>query len=200
MDYGLRFEKALRRIDGENGKDPHIIQAGGGVQPSELLYSQWVADWVLRLCPQASEALRLAARSQHICRWMIPRKSYEMTRAGYLKWRADLKQFHAEKSGEILAEVGYPGEMIARVQELNLKRNLAQDPECQTLEDALCLVTIEHQLAELMERTDSEKMLGIVRKTWKKMSPNAREHALALALPAQELELIQKALSEEALS
>jgi hypothetical protein len=196
MSYGLRFETALQRIDGENGKDPHFIQVDGALIPSELLYSQWVSDWVLRLCPQATEALQLAARSQHICRWMIPRKSYEMTRAGYLKWRADLKQFHAKKSGEILADAGYPEEFITRVQALNLKANLAGDPECQTLEDALCLVTIQHQLAGLMEKTDSGKMLEIVRKTWKKMSPEARNHALALPLPEEEKRLIQTALTE----
>jgi len=197
MDYGLRFKKAVHRIDEENGKDPHVILVGGAARPYELVYSQWVTDWVLQLCPQASEALRLAARSQHICRWMIPRKSYEMTRAGYLKWRADLKQFHAEKSGEILSEAGYPNEMISRVQALNLKKNLAGDSDCQILEDALCLVTIQHQLAELMEKTEPEKMLQIVRKTWKKMSPKAWELALALALPEPERELIKNALAEE---
>lgn len=196
MSYGLLFEKALHRIDGENGKDPHCIQVDGVSVPSELLYSKWVTEWVLRLSPQASEALRLAARCQHVCRWMIPRKSYEMTRTGYLKWRADLKQFHAKKSGEILAEAGYQDNMITRVQALNLKNNLAADPECQTLEDALCLVTIEHQLAGLMERTEPEKMLRIVRKTWKKMSPKAREHALELPLSEAETALIQKALAE----
>lgn len=194
MDYGLRFENAVSKIDEENGKDPILIEADGVSQPSELLYSKWVTGWVLRLSPQASEALQLAARSQHICRWMIPRKSYEMTRAGYLKWRADLKEFHAKKSGEILGEAGYPDEMIRQVQALNLKKNLAQDPECQTLEDALCLVTIEHQLAGLMEKTEPEKMLQIVKKTWKKMSPEAREQAISLPLPEQEKRLIQQAL------
>ena len=56
--------------------------------------------------PKASEPLRLAARCQHLCRWMIPRDSYPMTRAGYLKWREDLKHFHAEKAGAILRELG----------------------------------------------------------------------------------------------
>ena len=194
MDYGLRFQTALLRIDEENAKDPRF--APNTSQPAELLYSQWVSDWVLRLSPQASEALLLAARSQHICRWMIPRSSYEMTRTGYLKWRADLKQFHAKKSGEILAEAGYPDDFIARVQTLNLKLNLTQDPECQTLEDALCLVTLQYQLSEMMTKTEPEKLIGIVQKTWKKMSQPARQQALALPLSKSESDLVKKALSE----
>ena len=195
MDYGLRFKTALQRIDEENAKDPRIT--ANPSQPSELLYSQWMTDWVIRLCPEASEALLLAARSQHICRWMIPRSSYEMTRVGYLKWRADMKHFHAKKSGEILSEAGYPDDFIARVQTLNLKLNQAQDPECQTLEDALCLVTLQYQLSDLMEKTEPEKMIGIVQKTWKKMSQRAREEALGLPLSKAESDLINQALSEK---
>jgi len=125
---------------------------------------------------------------------MSPRDSYEMTRIGYLKWRADLKKFHAEKSGEILKESGYPDDLIARVQSLNLKLNLIEDPECQILEDALCLVTIQYQLTELIKKTEEEKLVEIVRKTWKKMSLQAREQALALPLTQDESDLVKKAL------
>ena len=120
--------------------------AGGVSQPRELLYAQRLTGWVLRLCPDASEELRLAARCQHICRWEIPRNSYPMTRAGYLKWRADLKKFHAQKAGEILREAGYDETAIRRVQELNLKKNFPDDPETRVLEDALCLVFLQFQL------------------------------------------------------
>ena len=195
MDYGSRFKTALQKIDLANAQDPRLIQFENESHPAELLYSQWLTDWVLRLQPDASEPLLLAARSQHICRWMSPRDSYEMTRAGYLKWRADLKKFHAEKSGEILAETGYPADLIARVQSLNLKLNLADDPECQTLEDALCLVTLQYQLSELMRKSEEEKLIEIVRKTWKKMSTQAREAALTLPFPQDQADLIKKALS-----
>ena len=195
MSYGPRFEEALRRFDEVNSRDPHLVIRDGVRQPYELLYSKWVSDWVQRLCPSPSEALLLAARCQHICRWMIPRNSYPMTRAGYLKWRADLKQFHAEKSAAILREVGYAEDTVVRVQELNLKKHLASDLECQVLEDALCLVTLQHQLTDLIEKTESEKMVGILQKTWKKMSPAAREQALTLPFSEREKELLQRALA-----
>src|SRR5437868_6820683 len=133
-----RFERAIRRFDQENSADPNRIELNGIPQPRELIYAQWLTDWVLKLSADASEELRLAARSQHLCRWTVPRDSYPMTRIGYLQWREGLKKFHAEKAGEILRAVGYPDDVIARVQSLNLKKNFPRDLEGRVLEDALC--------------------------------------------------------------
>lgn len=194
MEEEWRFSEAIRLFDEENGRDPHLIFVDGIAQPHELLYARRLSEWVLRLQPNASKPLLLAARSQHICRWLVPRSSYEMTRAGYLRWRNDLKHLHAKKSAEILSKVGYDEATIARVVELNLKKGLGHDQECQVLEDALCLVTLQYQLAELMEKTDPNKMVGILQKTWKKMSEAARTEALALPFTEAERSLVQKAL------
>ena len=94
--------------------------------------------------PERTGRIRLAARCHTPCRWMIPRGSYPMTRAGYLQWRNDLKAFHAEKAGQILREVGYPENVIGRVQDLNLKKNLSNDADSRVLEDALCLVFLQY--------------------------------------------------------
>ncbi len=183
------FRAAIRRFDEENARDPNRICIEGAAIPYELAYAGWLTTWVLRLRPDASDPLLLAARSQHLCRWMIPRSSYERTREGYLSWREDLKKFHAATSAEILREVGYPEEVVTRVNALNLKQNWSTDPECQTLEDALCLVTLERQLEELIEKTDEVKMVGIVQKTWRKMSQAAREEALQLTVSSRAIEL-----------
>ena len=193
MEFGARFQQVLRKFDDENARDPNLVVIDGTAHPRELVYAQRLADWVLRLCPKASEALQLAARSQHICRWMIPRNSYPMTRAGYLRWREELKRFHAQKSTEILREAGYSEQTIARVRDLNLKKNLGEDLECQVLEDALCLVTLQYQLGDLMDKTEPNKMVTILQKTWKKMSLAAREKAFGLSFSDRERELITKA-------
>lgn len=189
-----RFDLAIRRFDAENERDPNRENCDGDSQPRELLYARRLTEWVLKLCPDASESLRLAARCQHLCRWMIPRNFYEMTRAGYLRWRSELKKFHAEKAGEILREVDYPDEMVQKVQALNLKKNFPNDPESQTLEDALCLVFLEFQFAELAGKTTDEKMVNALQKSWKKMSPAAREHALTLSYSEKEKALLRAAL------
>ena len=142
----------------------------------------------------ASEVLRLAARGQHLCRWMIPRDSYPMTRVGYLQWREALKKFHAQRAGEILREVGYPEDAIERVQQLNLKKNFPRDPEGRVLEDALCLVFLEHQLADLAAKNAEDKMINVIQKTWQKMTPLARDVALKLPYRPREKALLEKAL------
>ena len=189
------FQEAIRRFDEANSADPNTVIIDGRPVPHELFYAQRLTEWVERLSPRASPALRLAARCQHICRWMIPRSSYPMTRVGYLKWRTDLKQFHAKKSGEIMADSGCSEPLVARVQQLNLKKNLGQDEELQVLEDALCLVTLQYQLTDLVRKTEPEKMISILQKTWKKMSAQARDEALRLSYPEDQKSLLSQALT-----
>jgi hypothetical protein len=189
-----RFEAALRRFDEANARDPNSEQVAGVAHPRELIYAQWLTAWVLKLRPDASEALRLAARCQHLCRWMVPRDSYPMTRAGYLKWREGLKHFHAQKAGEILRETGYPEDLIARVQSLNLKKGLPEDTEVQVLEDALCLVFLEHQLGSLASKTTDDKMINALQKAWKKMTPAGQALALTLSYSPSERVLLEQAL------
>jgi hypothetical protein len=128
---------------------------------------------------------------------MIPRDSYPMTRPGYLKWREDLKRFHAQRAGEILREVGYPDSAVARVQELNLKKNFPNDPEGRVLEDALCLVFLEHQLADLAAKTADDKVITALQKSWKKMTPAAHAEALKLSYTPRETALIERALKAD---
>jgi Domain of unknown function (DUF4202) len=186
-----RFETALRRFDEENSRDPNR-EAG---QPRELLYARRLEQWVLKLCPNAGEALRLAARCQHICRWEIPRDSYPMTRPGYLKWRADLKKFHAQKAGEILREAGYDDDTIRRVQDLNLKKHFPNDAETRVLEDALCLVFLEFQYADLAAKMTEDKTINALQKSWAKMTEAARAEALKLNYGDREKALILRALA-----
>lgn len=189
-----RFEQALALIDAENAQDPNTDLLDGKHIPRELLYSQRLTDWVLRLNPDASEALRLAARSQHICRWKIPRSQYPPNRPGYHAWKNDLKRFHAELTSQLLKSVGYEEEVVTRVRALNLKQGFPADPECRILEDALCLLFLEFQFAELAQKATSEKIINALRKSWAKMTPQAREIALGLEFSDPEKALLHAAL------
>lgn len=189
-----RFDRAIARFDEENSHDPNTEMVDGKPHPRELVYAKRLTAWVHKLAPTASEVLQLAARCQHICRWTIPRDKYAMDRAGYLKWRTELKNFHAAKAGAILREVGYDEETVGKVQDLNLKKNFPKDPDCRVLEDALCLLFLEHQFADLAARFDEAKMLNAVQKTWIKMSPRGREEALKIPMNEQALTLVAKAL------
>jgi uncharacterized protein DUF4202 len=192
-----RFAAAIARFDEANARDPNQEVFEKVAYPRELLYARRVSDWVIKLCPDASEALRLAARCQHICRWQVPRDSYEMTRSGYLRWRSDLKALHATKAGEILHELGYEPETVRKIQDLNLKKNFPKDPETRVLEDALCLVFLQYQFEDLAKRTAEEKMVNALRKSWMKMSPAGRAEALKLPFTLREKGLLEQALAAD---
>ena len=196
-----KFQQAIARFDAANGEDPNRESYQGKDHPKELLYARRLSAWLERLAPDASEALRLAARCQHIRRWEIPRDRYpiggEEGRKGYQQWRAALMQFHAETAGGILRDVGYDDATIARVQGMLRKENLKSDPETQTLEDAVCMVFLENHFADFSRRDDidEEKLNRIIRQTWHKMSRPGQQAALALDLPADARALLEKALA-----
>lgn len=185
---------AFRLFDGANAEDPNVEVWQGKEYPKELLYAMRMTEKLSAFEPEASEALQLTARCQHIRRWEIPRESYEMNRVGYLKWRQDLKKFHAEKAGTILREVGYDQEMIDRVAFLLEKKQLKKNAETQTLEDVICLVFLEFYFEPFSHKYSEEKLIDILQKTWGKMSPKGHEAALKLPLSKDSLEVIGKAL------
>ena len=191
------FDTAIARFDAANADDPRREVCEGVAYPRELLYARRMTVWVEKLAPDASEALRLAARCQHIRRWTIPRRDYPMDRQGYRAWRTRLARFHADTAGEILRDVGYDEPTVQRVQALLRKERLKLDPEVQCLEDVICLVFLESYFADFASQHDEPKLVDIVRKTWKKMSGPGHEAALALNLPPAARAIVRKALRDQ---
>lgn len=195
MQKSDRYDKAVTRIDEANAGDPNQELVDGQPVPKELIYGRRMSEWLGKLYPDASEALSLAARSQHIKRWSIPRSTYPMDRRGYLRWRTDLKTFHADTTGDILRDLGYDDTLIATVQSLLRKEALRENPETQALEDVACLVFLQYHFADFAAQHDDEKVIDIVRKTWGKMSDLAHDAALTLDLPEKAKGLVVRALS-----
>ncbi len=192
------FDTAFKRIDAANAEDPNMVTVDGRARPAELVYSERMSAMLARLVPEASEALRLAARAQHLRRWTVPRDSYPMDRAGYHRWRGALKRQHAEWTAALLEESGVDAETIARVASLIRKENLKTDVESQALEDVACLVFLQHYAADFAAKHAREKMIGIVQKTWKKMSDEGQAAALQLALDPGVRTLVEEALASAA--
>lgn len=189
-----RLESVIRLIDQANTQDPHTEMTPAGPRPKELLYSERMTERLLRFAPQASECLQIAARGQHIERWTSPRSNYPEGRSGYKKWRAELGLYHARRVGELMKEAGYPDTDVARTQYLVQKRGLKRDAESQCLEDVICLVFLEHYLADFAKKHDHDKLIDIIQKTWGKMSETGHEAALQLPLGSSELGLVKEAL------
>jgi len=196
MNEQNRFNLAIRLCDEANSKDPVTEIVGGESQPKELLYARRMTEWLDRMHPDAPEPLRLAVRFQHIERWKIPREEYPMDRQGYLKWRNALKAYHADRAEEILKEAGYDDTTIERVRKLVLKKGLKTDPDVQLLEDVVCLVFLQFYLEDFARKHNEPKLIRILQKTWKKMSPDGREMAMQATMPPSSKRLVEKALSQ----
>ena len=190
-----RFETAIAIIDKKNAEDTNTYQVADLEYPKELLYSQRMTRKLLQFEPNASKALQIAARAQHICRWKIARNEYPMDRVGYLKWRETLKKMHADLTGEILKQVGFDAQFQDRVKKIILKKLIKKNEESQTLEDTICLVFLDYYFEEFAAKHTDEKVIDILKKTWVKMSDKG--HAAALTLPFSEksLALVKQAIS-----
>jgi hypothetical protein len=193
-----RFEAAVAGFDAANAEDPSFDIVDGARRPTALVYAERMTAMLARFVPDASETLALAARCQHSERWKIPRNDYPMTRAGYQEWRARLRDFHADRAGDILRDAGYDDPTIARVRALIRKERLKSDPEAQALEDVVALVFLESYLADFVATHadyDETKLVDILHKTGRKMSARGRASALTKIAPPKALwPVIRKAL------
>lgn len=193
------FKNTIDAIDKLHAEDPNREWAGGKQFPKELLYAKRMTDMLDKFDPEASELLKISARGQHIQRWRIPRESYPMDRKGYLMWRTALKKRHGEQVASLMREAGYGEDERQHVNDLINKRNLKSDPEAQTLEDVVCLVFLQYYLDEFVEKHagETEKILDILRKTWKKMSAKGHEAAQKIVFSPGTGKLIEEALQEQ---
>lgn len=193
------YQATIAAFDRSNAEDPNKEIFEGREYPKELLYSQRMSEMQERYAPEASVAVKLAVRAQHIQRWKIPRGDYPMDRQGYLQWRTGLYKFHAETAGRIMREAGYDDAMVDRVKSIISKKGLKINAETQLMEDVVDLVFIEHYMigfASQHPEYDETKWLDIIRKTWQKMSSRAHEFVLAgkIRLPEALAPLILKAV------
>jgi hypothetical protein len=189
------YGRARELIDGAHAADP--TRAADG-RAAEQVYADHVESWVMRLVPNATPLLRLAARSQHLERWSVPRSSFPLDRVGYLKWRQSLYRQQADRARELLLQAGVlPGE-AAEVATWVSKSGLKTNPGTQALEDAACLVFLENEISAFAAQHADyprEKFIDILRKTWRKMSPAAQQAALALNLPPAIGALVREAVA-----
>jgi hypothetical protein len=194
MATSEKLVMAFQGFDAANGQDPNTEGYLGQTYPKELLYAKRMTEKLNDFSPDAPEALQLAVRCQHICRWHIPRESYDMNRAGYLRWRQDLKKYHVKKATEILERTGYMPSMIEKVAFLLEKKLLKKNEDTQILEDVICLVFLEYYLEPFSLKHPMDKTIEILRKTWHKMSEKGHEAALQLPLSNNSKSLLTKAV------
>ncbi|MCZ7684043.1 MAG: DUF4202 domain-containing protein [Sandaracinaceae bacterium] len=189
-----RLDRALAALDALHAEDPEQVELDGAPVPAELLYARRMTAALAQLTTEPSEELRLAVRAQHLCRWRLPRSSYPDGKAGYHAWRREEARRHAELAAATLREAGYGEDAVLRVGALIQKKDLSRDPAAQAVEDAACLVFLEHYAEAFARGRHEAQLVDIVQKTWRKMSPRARELAHALPLAGGVRALVLRAL------
>lgn len=190
-----RFRAARDEIFEAHNEDPNKIAIGSREIPYETHYAEKMETYLSKRDPHASEALRLAICAQHFRRWEVPRSSYPMTKLGYHSWKRDLQKRQADLLGEIL-EKYYDREQTDRAMALVRKEGLKQaEEEVQVLEDVACLVFLDDQFDQFIQKHDEEKIVNVLKKSWVKMSPKGHEMALEIPMTDECKVLVQKALN-----
>lgn len=186
--------RARELIDAAHAADP--ARAADG-RPAELVYADRVEAWVSKLIPAAPDHLLLAARCQHLERFLTPRHTFPEGKVGYLQWRKFLYQKQAARARELALQAGVPEPEADAIARWVSKTDLKKDPGSQALEDAAVLVFLENEIgAFAAQHADypREKFVDILRKTWRKLSPAAQNHATALDLPPATAALVAEAV------
>ncbi|RYE30049.1 MAG: DUF4202 domain-containing protein [Sphingobacteriaceae bacterium] len=191
--YSTQLQQAFDRFDAYNANDPNQEISAGKTYPKEVLYAERMTKKLNDYAPDSPEYMQLAVRCQHIGRWEIARDTYPMDRAGYLVWRSQLKIHHTQVAEPILRDLGYNEETIEKVKALLLKKQLKQSPDTQLIEDIICLVFVEFYLDDFAGQHSEEKMVDILRKTLKKISPEGINAALKIPMTDHVKSLIMQA-------
>ncbi|MFD2168040.1 DUF4202 domain-containing protein [Thalassotalea euphylliae] len=189
------LDKVLAEIDAINAQDPNLEHDGEKDVAKELLYGQRMSACLAEYWPNANEYVAIAVRAQHIKRWSIARGEYPESKKGYLDWRKALGVMHAELASQLMLENGYSEEEANRTAAIIRKERLKSNEDSQTLEDVACLVFLMYYFAPFAAKHEDDKVVSIVKKTWKKMSSHAQNIALAFTLPEHLGKLVQRALS-----
>ena len=175
-----RLAQAFAAIDAANSADPTLEKG----QPAALLYGLRMTAEVAPLFPDASDILQIAARGQHIERWLLPRTDYTDGLPGYLNWRREQARRHAARVGQIMLDAGYPQTDADRVGVLLRKEGIKRDADVQALEDVICFAFLRHYFVDFAIGKDPDHLFKIVEKTARKMSAEGRAKALKeFALP-----------------
>lgn len=196
-----RYQAVIDDIDAANADDPRTAVIEGSVRPYEAIYAERMSQRLAAMYPEASELLRIAARGQHIRRFDIPRSRFAGGRDGYNEWRRTCREHHAKLLRDIMSRHGYGNSEIDHVVKLVRKEQLKKDKECQALENVVDVVFLDHYFEEFCGKNphyDDAKIIDIIGKTLRKMSPKGHQAALALDLPERTRKLVLAAIEREA--
>ncbi|KAK6502280.1 hypothetical protein TWF506_002863 [Arthrobotrys conoides] len=194
------FLRAKEIIDDAHREDP---------SGQEIIYADNVENYLrILVAPEEPTNVQIiAARCQHLRRFLHPRSTYPDGKPGYLRWRRDLYTIQANYSTTLLSPLSLPETELEEISAAVAKKDLLikskVHPTTVLLEDAAVLVFLSNEVEGFKkqhEEYDEEKWVGIVKKTWRKLSDRGKEEAGKL-LPGLEEGLravVERVVREEA--
>jgi hypothetical protein len=166
------------------------VTAGSSV-PEDPRHSSNTLEWLVRLDPDADEALQLAALGHDIDRAVPVRK---VQRANFDNYDA-FKAAHARNGAEILAEIlrdsgVREGSLTREVHHLVCRHEVGGDPRADLLADADSISYFDVNLPLYHARNSREETLRRCLWGYERLSPRARSIVAQLRQPSDELEAL----------
>lgn len=177
-----QYLQAANAIENVHQSDASTTYENEMEWAAELIYSERMLQILDKLEPNPSFELKLAAQCQHLERWIVNRGSYPMDRKGYHQWRKAVMDYQLGKTSEILTSVGISQEDITMVLDIISRKGVKHPYESQLIIDVSCVVFIKWYLDPFAEKHEQEKVVDILAKTAKRMSPKALEMVSTLTL------------------
>ena len=138
-----------------------------------------VWKWVLKLKPDASEELQIAALAHDIDRAVEP-TIMRLKGQSYYKYKA----IHAKRSAEIIEhlmrEFGYTGELVKRVKFLVENHEVGGDPETDVLRDADSISYFDYNINFYFSRFGPETTKKKIRFMYRRASDRVKEYIFSL--------------------
>ncbi len=192
---GCSFVIIMNRIECTKQKIREIVARS--TVPEDPRHSRNTLEWLLKLRPDADEALQIAALGHDIERAFERRK---VKCADFSDYDA-FKAAHARNSAgiivEIMRECGVPEHMIEDVYHLVCLHETGGDKRSDIIRDADSLSFFEVNLPFYFERSSKEETKRRCIWGYKRLSEHLKHHVVTLSYDIKELGILVKQAIEE---
>ncbi|MEK6937549.1 MAG: DUF4202 family protein [Nanoarchaeota archaeon] len=159
----------------------------------EAVHSNLVLKWVLKLKPDADEALKIAAISHDIDRAITGITEKDLKDYSKID---EFKKEHALRSakfiGEILEKHGYPSNIIKKVKHLVENHEVGGDAEQNILMNADSMAYFEHNIPFYLKRNGLEQTKEKIKFMYNRLSNDAKKLVLKIKFEDKKIEQLVK--------
>jgi len=161
-----KFEAVEKEIEEVISKSPIKI---------DNLHSELTRKWVLKLKPDADEALQIAALAHDIDRGATGKTEAEADFSDY----KDFKKKHGERSARVIREIlekhGFEGNFIKKVEHLVSLHEFGGDEESDILKEADSIAFFEENIKVFFKRYGKEKTKFKIKFMYDRMLERAKK-------------------------